>query len=104
MEDENVCVNQQVYNKAFRSALKENTRANIRDAGDWYYLIIALYFVFLFWAVILAMRVPAGSKRTLHITVALIASPMYVLAHYLGQLGDDKNGLGMLQNSMRRTM
>ena len=81
---QNVCQNQDDYNQAFRNAIQYNNQQNINDAKPWMWVYFALYLIFFVWALMLAMRVPYGPERTLHLTLALVAAPAYVLAYYLG--------------------
>ena len=50
----------------------------------WVYII--LYFIFLVWAVILALKVSSGSERTKHLLFAVVFSPIYVLLYYIGMI------------------
>lgn len=82
-----VCDNQDDFNHAFRKAIKNNNQENMEKARPWLYVYMVLWMIFLIWALLLAMKVPAGQERVLHVFFALVASPAYVLAYYLGALG-----------------
>ena len=85
--DASVCGNQADYNQAFRNALKYNRKQNIKQSKPWIWVYMAIYLIFFVWALSLASRVQPGPYRTMHMTLALVFSPIYVLAHYLGMLG-----------------
>lgn len=87
-----VCNNQADFNMAFRKALVANNKQDVKNMGGWLYVYVTLWFIFLFWAIVIAMRVSAGRERTLHLVFAIVASPAYVLAHYVGLLGKNKMG------------
>jgi hypothetical protein len=92
----NVCVNQSDFNVAFRKAIKHNNKENMKKAKPWVYVYLVLWLIFFIWAIMLAMQVPAGPQRTMHIVFAVVAAPAYVLAHYLGALGGSKQSLGAM--------
>lgn len=48
-------------------------------------IVIFIYILFLFWAIILAMKVNDKDHRILHIALAILVSPVYVLSYYLSQ-------------------
>jgi len=45
-----------------------------------------IYLVFTIWALYLAMRIKEKEHRVLHMTLALIAGPVYVFGYYLSQI------------------
>ena len=76
--DSNVCQNQLVFDQAVHHALvKEQSRMSL--------LAVILWLLFLFWAIYLIDRsIIEPTKRVEHIFFALVAPPVYVIAHYLG--------------------
>lgn len=86
-----VCDNQADFNKAFREAVKNDMKKN----KPWIYVSTVLLLIFLIWAVLLAMQVPKGSERVEHLLFAMLFSPVYVLAYYLGILGKNSAQFGM---------
>jgi len=84
--DENVCDSQDDFNHAIRSALKYNMSENKKYMEGWGAIYIVLYFVFIFWAVFLALKVSKKNNRTLHIMFAIIFAPGYIIAHYIGKM------------------
>lgn len=82
-----VCDNQSDFNHAFRKALKHNNKENLKKARPWMYVYMVLWLIFLVWALMLAIQVPAGPERVEHLVFALVFGPAYVLAYYLGSLG-----------------
>lgn len=85
MSSGKVCDNQDDFNKAFRNAIKYNQDQNWKKAKPGVYVYMALWLVFFIWAIILAMQVSDPRGRTIHLVFAIIFSPVYVLAHYLGR-------------------
>ena len=49
-------------------------------------IYLAIHLLLLFWAVALALQVPAGPERTEHVLFSIIFAPLYILSHYLGKL------------------
>lgn len=89
-----VCDNQQDFNVAFRKALKHNMKEDVKKMGVWLYIYMILWLVFFVWALCIAMKVaPSGPDRTLHLVFAMVFSPIYVIAYYLGMM---QSGSGMM--------
>lgn len=86
----NVCDNQDDFNVAFRKALKQNEKDDIKKAKGWIYVYLILWLVFLIWALMLAMQVSPGPNRVVHLFLALLFSPAYVVGSYLERLGGKK--------------
>lgn len=85
----NVCKNQDDFNVAFRKALKQNNKDAEKKAKPWMYVYAIVWLIFFVWALLLAMQVAPGPARIVHLVFAMIFSPVYVLAYYLGALGQD---------------
>ena len=83
--DSNVCNNQQVFNKAVRNALNhlgDDEDSKLSPATNLIMALIGLSFYL--WAVLLALKVSDKEHRVLHVTLALLTGPLYVLSYYLG--------------------
>jgi succinate-acetate transporter protein len=78
-----VCDNQADFNYAFRHALKYNSEQNMKRAKPWIYVYLLLWMIFFVWAVLLAMKASTGPDRVIHLVLAVLFSPLYVLSHYL---------------------
>jgi len=84
--EKNVCKDQQTYNKALRKALnnydnKENEcTTDICRTKMTIFTIITM--VFYLWAILLASKVNDKEHRILHILLALITGPLYVISYY----------------------
>ncbi len=85
--DDSVCDNQNEFNDAFRQAVKYNRKEVQKNLKPLNAVYAVLYLIFLFWAVSLALKVPHGQRRVMHVMFALIFPPAYVLAHYLAEQG-----------------
>jgi len=77
-----VCDNQDQFNKAIKKAVKytEDRQRNKQEPGMIIYTII--WSMFLIWAVILAMQV-SSDQKVLHIILAILVAPIYVISHYV---------------------
>ena len=90
-----VCDTQNDFNVAFREAVKHDVRENEKKMKPMMYVSGVLMLIFLVWALLLAMQVPAGSVRILHLVFAIIFSPVYVIGYYLGMIGSKGAEMGM---------
>jgi hypothetical protein len=82
--DQNVCTNQDDFNVAFRKAIDYNNRKNNRKIQAWLYVYGVIWLIFFIWAIVLAMQMPVGVERVEHLVFAMVFSPIYVIAYYLG--------------------
>lgn len=80
-----ICDSQDSFNVALRSGLKYNSDENLNEAKPWLYVYVVLWVIFLLWAMMLAMQVPAGSERVLHVVFAIVFSPIYVIANLISK-------------------
>lgn len=87
----NVCNTQDDFNVAFDKALKQNNKDAMKKSRPWIYVYMTLWMIFFIWALVLAMQVAPGPNRIVHLVFAMAFSPVYVIAHYLGALGESKN-------------
>jgi hypothetical protein len=91
-----VCGNQSDFNMAFNKALKQNNKEAMKKAKAWVVVSLTVWLIFFIWALMLAMQLPQGSDKTVHLVFAMAFSPVYVLAHYAGLLSDkDSVSMGM---------
>jgi len=84
--DQPVCQNQDDFNKALREAIKYNFEQNNKLTVNTT-IFLMIYLVFFVWAIMLALCVQKGPYRTMHLAIAMVFSPFYVVAHYLGKHG-----------------
>lgn len=80
----NVCTNQDDFNMALRKAIEFNARKNNRRIQPWLYVYAVIWLIFFIWAIVLAMQMPVGPDRVEHLVFAMVFSPIYVIAYYLG--------------------
>ena len=78
------CTNQADFNKALHIGIKYTNKKN--KNRQWMWMYTALWTIFFVWGILLAIKIPAGQMRSLHIVLAIVFSPAYVLAYYLGML------------------
>lgn len=81
---QNVCNDQKTFNKAVKKAIKhiDDDDENQNKTSKLFMVLITLFFYL--WAVLLALKVSDKDHRVLHITLALLLGPLYVLSYYLG--------------------
>jgi hypothetical protein len=79
-----VCDNQDDFNKSFYKAIKYSNKKTNKKIMTPLLIYVIVHTLFLFWGVLLAFK-QDPSVRVVHITLAIIFSPAYVLAYYLNQ-------------------
>ena len=81
-----LCSDQKTFNKAVRKAI-EHIDDDDESNGFGVKLIASLIMLtFDLWALLLALKVSDKEHRVLHITLALLTGPLYVLSYYLGMM------------------
>jgi len=90
----NVCDSQDDFNVAFKKALKQNNKDAMKKAQPWIYVYTTIWMIFFVWALVLAMQISPGPNRLLHLVLAMVFSPVYVISYYLGILQSDKVAMG----------
>lgn len=70
------------FDVAFRRAVKRMRRTESRMTGAMVISTI-IWLILIIWAVLLAMQV-RKEDRVLHLVLALVFGPLYIIAHYLG--------------------
>lgn len=80
-----VCENQEKFNEAFKQAVQENVKIQEKDRKA-YNIALVIYFLLLVWAVMLAMKVSDKEHRVLHVGLALLMGPLYIIAYFLGMM------------------
>ena len=81
-----LCSDQKTFNKAVRKAI-EHIDDDDESNGFGVKLISSLIMLtFYLWALLLALKVSDKEHRVLHITLALLTGPLYVLSYYLGMM------------------
>jgi hypothetical protein len=83
-----VCDDQQTFNKAVRNAIQhiDDDDDNKQQNQTAKVIVSVIMLVFYLWALLLAMRVTDPQHRVLHIILALLTGPLYVLSFYLGMM------------------
>ena len=79
-----LCDNQRDFNVAFKEALKnvDKTECTTTECKVWVVVVVILSLLFIIWAVILALRVSDNEHRILHLVMAILFSPLYVVSYY----------------------
>jgi len=86
-EKKNVCNNQANYNIALRKAIDYNDNKNVKEAIPLMKIYIILWAITFTWAILIALKVSEPEHRVIHVTLAAVFSPAYLIGHYLVQLG-----------------
>ena len=77
-----LCDNQDDFNDAFYKALKDSRKKDNKKMASGVGVYMLIHLMFLFWAIILALKQPKD-QQIVHLTLAMVFSPVYVLAYYL---------------------
>lgn len=78
-----VCQNQDTFNQSLRQAIKYNEKQD-RPKKLVQLILLAIYMIFIVWALLLASKVSDVEGRKLHFVLAMVFSPIYIIAYYLG--------------------
>lgn len=85
MNNKSVCDNQADFNVAFKKGLDYSLRDNRSMT-----ITVIFYLISMVFALMLAARVQPGPNRTLHMTLAMLAPPLYIIAYYAGSVSSDE--------------
>ena len=88
-QDKNVCSSGKSFNVAVKKAVDEMDKNAVEKTKPWLYVYAVIWMIFFVWALLLAMSLPKGPTRVVHLTLAMVFSPLYVLAYYFGALEVD---------------
>ena len=77
-----LCDNQDKFNDAFYKALKKSRKKDNKNMVKGAGCYALIHIIFLFWGIMLALKQPVD-QQIVHITLAIVFSPAYVLAYYL---------------------
>lgn len=80
-----LCDDQDTYNNAFYKALKYSRKKEENKVMGSLCVYMIIHMVFLIWGIFLAFKQPL-EQRVIHITLAIVFSPVYVLAYYMNML------------------
>jgi hypothetical protein len=74
--------NENAFNNEFSNSLKK--RKTMSEQLLMFYTLVHL--IFLVWGVMLAFRSVPRQNRVMHLTLAIVFSPAYVLGYYINQM------------------
>lgn len=77
-----LCDNQDNFNDAFYKALKDSRKRDNKKMASGVGIYMLIHLIFLFWGIMLALKQPKD-QQIVHLTLAMVFSPAYVLAYYL---------------------
>jgi hypothetical protein len=78
-----VCDNQDKFNDAVYNAVEYTNKRQVESVQKGVVFYMLLHVMFLFWAVMLALRHVNKDDRVVHLTLAVLFSPVYVLSYYI---------------------
>ena len=81
--DLNLCDNQRNFNHAFYEALKYTRKRDEQKISPFLTMYLIVHVIFLIWGIVLAFKSQPPENRLVHITLAIVFAPAYVLAYYL---------------------
>ena len=78
-----VCKDEFVLNKAFYNALQYVKAKDAKKLAGPLAVYMVIHMIFLIWGILLAFASQPKANRVIHITLAIVFGPAYVLAYYL---------------------
>jgi hypothetical protein len=87
------CESQKDFNKALRKGIEYNREQDMEEAQTAMWVLLALWLLLIVWALNIVSDMPRGRDRVLHGAVAIVASPAYLISHYLGR---EQSRMGMM--------
>jgi positive regulator of sigma E activity len=77
-----VCSDQETFNHAFHKALKHEEKSEMKKMRTSTIVYVILWFIFFIWAILLAFK-SEPEHRLIHLVLAMVFSPFYVISYYL---------------------
>ena len=77
-----LCDDQDTFNHAFYKALNHARKKDDKKVAGAVCVYMIIHMIFLIWGIMLAFQQPK-EQRVIHITLAIVFAPAYVLAYYL---------------------
>jgi hypothetical protein len=81
--DTNICDSQGAFNHAFYRALKYTREKDDKKIAGVLAVYLVIHTIFLIWGIVLAFKSQPPQNRVVHVTLAIVFAPAYVLAYYL---------------------
>jgi len=81
--DTNICDSQGAFNHAFYRALKYTRKKDDKKIAGVLAVYLVIHTIFLIWGIVLAFKSQPPQNRVVHVTLAIVFAPAYVLAYYL---------------------
>ena len=81
--DLNICDNQKNFSNALYYALKDVRKREKKEITGALTVYLIIHLIFLFWGIVLAVKSQPPDNRVVHITLAIVFGPAYVIAYYL---------------------
>lgn len=81
--DTNICDSQEAFNHAFYRALKYTRKKDDKKIAGVLAVYLVIHTIFLIWGIVLAFKSQPPQNRVVHVTLAIVFAPAYVLAYYL---------------------
>lgn len=84
-----VCKDQSTFNKAldsYQTVKEEEAKEELKNNNGMFLAVTVIMILLLIFAVNLALKVQDSDHRVLHVFLALLTSPLYILAYFLSQM------------------
>jgi hypothetical protein len=78
--------NQNTFNNAFSNALKNYEKKKEKKMSGPLVFYTLVHLIFLVWGVMLAFRSVPRQNRVMHLTLAIVFGPAYVLGYYINEI------------------
>ena len=84
-----VCKDQETFNKAldtYQTVKEVELEEDMKKNRGMISAALVIMLLLLIWAVTLALRVQDSEHRVLHVFLALLTSPLYIISHFLSNI------------------
>lgn len=78
-----VCDNQDDFNNAFATAVKEYNKKMSKKWSGFLTVYAIFHIICIVWAVYLALKSSPPENRVLHVTLAVVFGPAYLISYAL---------------------
>ena len=78
-----LCNDQDTFNDAFSKAIKDYDKKQTKKMSGPLFIYLLIHLIFVIWGVMLAFKSSPPDHRVIHITLAIVFAPAYVLSYYI---------------------
>lgn len=80
-----LCNDQNTFNVAFSDAIKDYDKKQEQTLSGPLAIYMVIHMIFLIWGILLAFKSTPSDHRVIHITLAIVFGPAYVLSYYINK-------------------